>query len=47
MMILAHAGHEGAWIEFLVYSALIVGPILFLLIFARVAKQKPPTDGSD
>ena len=47
MIVLAHGGHEGAWIETLVYVALILGPIAFLLIFARFVKEKPPSNKPD
>jgi hypothetical protein len=47
LVVLAHLGHSGAWIETLVYVGLILGPILFLFIFARFAKEKPPSKGPD
>jgi hypothetical protein len=47
LVVLAHFGHAGAWVEILVYSGLILGPIAFLVIFARLAKEKPPSKGPE
>ena len=42
MIVLAHLGHSGSWIEMSLYAALILGPIIMLFVFARFAKEKPP-----